>query len=151
MAYNHQQAALYGRQPGLELQRKGESVALTDWAKQVFEQMTLLANTIDKHVPDAQYTTMLDRYARLLDHPEETPSARVLAALENEDMEFLDWAQKISRTHEETLKKRVIPKERQQQLEQQVKDSLSQQEHIEASETGDFESYLDVFNHSLKA
>lgn len=151
MAYNHQQAALYGRQPGIELQRNGESVSLIDWAKQVFEHMDLLAKTLDKNVPGAQYTAMLARYARLLDHPEETPSARVLAALESEDMEFLDWAQKVSRAHEEALKNRVIPEERQQILKQQVKDSLAQREAIERSETGNFESYLDAFNHSLKA
>lgn len=151
MAYNHQQAALYGRQPGVELQRKGESVALIDWAKQVFEQMDLLAQTLDKHVPGAQYTAVLDHYARYLDDADLTPSARVLAELETQNLEFLDWAAQCSQGHEKTLKDLPISAERQQVLQQWVDDSLAQQKAIEAADSGTFTEYLDRFSHSLKA
>lgn len=151
LAYNHQQAALYGRQPGIELQRRGESVAMMDWAKQVFEQMDLLARTLDKHVPGASYTRTLDHYARFLDDVSLTPSARVLADMEARDLEFLDWAEQWSRKHEATLKGIALDGSRQQVLETQVQQSLADQQAIEAGDSGTFDAYLDTFAHSLKA
>ncbi len=146
LAYNHQQAALFGRQPGVLLQRRGESVELLEWAKQVFEKMHILAKTLDKHVPGAHYVKVLEFYERMLHDVNLTPSARVLASLEETDMEFVEWGQTLSRQHEAELKSVTLAQETETLFKQLVEDSFAQQQNIENSESGSFEDYLKSFN-----
>ena len=81
LARNQQLAAARGREPGLQLERDGQPVALTDWAAQLLAECKPIAAAMDAAHGGASYGDALAAASAVLDRPAELPSARVLQAM----------------------------------------------------------------------
>ena len=84
MKHNQHMAAERGREPGLMLQRQGQEVLLTNWAAEVLHACKPIAAALDAAHGVADYSQALQQAAVLLAHPEQTPSARVLAVVQGD-------------------------------------------------------------------
>lgn len=154
LSFNHQQAALLGRQPGVELRRQGEPVALLDWGLEILAEMQPLAEKLDKATAsqgNTPYQDLLQAQEKLLRQPELTPSARALASLTQSGQEFLDWGLTQSAEHLQTLKQTQLEPDFEALMQERVGSSLAEQATLEAEQADQsFADYLKAFS-QLKA
>jgi glutamate--cysteine ligase len=135
-----------GRDPELELYRgDGEGVSLTRWATELFDALEAPAELLDRSWGGNRYRRTLSDFRQRVEDPARTPSARVLAQMSENGEEFVQFAMRISREHEQMFKSTPLAPEAQRQLEAAARVSLEQQAEIEASDDLSFEQYLERY------
>jgi glutamate--cysteine ligase len=142
LAYNQHLTAARGREPGLSLWRKGESVNLQQWGIEIIDQLTPIAATLDTAHGDSAYCDAVAQARAALLAPETLPSARVLAAIRQEHSDsFVGFVRAQSQqTHAHLL---GLPWSAKQQARFEAMATLSfeAQRAIEAADTMPFEVY----------
>lgn len=139
-----------GRRPGLLLQRNGESVSLQSWAEELLEKIRPLAETLDQsHGGQAHIEALNAQHAKVADSSL-TPSAQVLAALQ-QGQSFTQFALKQSQLHAEYFRSQPLSVEQTAQFEASVAQSIDEQIALESSEHGDFDSFVAAYQASILA
>ena len=109
---NHLLVARSGREPGLTLERAGRPTPLAAWAAELFDSMQGLSEILDARRTDRPYAAALREQLVKLEDAGRTPSARVLAELEQRDESFEDFSLRISRAHRAYVLDRSGPRPR---------------------------------------
>ncbi|HSQ72306.1 MAG TPA: glutamate--cysteine ligase [Rubrivivax sp.] len=78
---NQHHTASHGREPGLRLERGGESVLLTDWAAELLRQCAPIAAALDAVHGGRAHAAAVAAAQKHLADPETLPSARMLSAM----------------------------------------------------------------------
>ena len=139
---NQHLAAERGREPGLLLSRRGESVRLTDWAADVLAECLPLAASLDAANDTDAYSAALAAARALVAAPERTPSARVLAELRAQHGDnFGAFALHHSAAARDHLLALPWSDAQQQQFTEWAEQSLAAQKAIEAADTLPFEAW----------
>jgi glutamate--cysteine ligase len=139
-----------GRRPGLHLQRQGQPVALHAWAHELLDSIQPLADLLDQsHGGDAHSQALQSQRAKL-DDPSLTPSAQVLAQLQQGES-FAQFALRQSRRHAEYFRSQPLSAEQQAAFEAAARQSLHEQAELEAHEEGDFDSFAAAYQASILA
>ncbi|PID49395.1 MAG: glutamate--cysteine ligase [Proteobacteria bacterium] len=141
---NHNQylVAHKGRLPGLKLKDLHRSVSLKDWANELLQGMQGVAELLDTIHDTTIYRAAVQQQQRLVDHPEYTPSARMLEEMQTQNESFFSFARRKSEEHRAFFLKRHLSVEKQQSFEAMARESLEQQIAIEAADHLDFDSFL---------
>jgi len=140
---NQALTAKRGREPGLMLQRDGESVSLHDWASDIVDKVAAVAELVDCREEDNSYSDAVALMASLVDDPDSTPSARLLQELHEADCSFFEFAFEVSRGHKAYFQSIApMPEERARELGDEARQSVQRQHDIEAANSIDFEEYL---------
>ncbi len=140
----------YGRQPGLMLERQHQPIALTDWAKELFEALQPCAELLDKAYATQEHQQALTDQFKKVENVELTPSAQVLAHMRANQQSFTQFAVAQSKKHAQWLRERPLAKNEQQEFEEYAQKSIAKQAAIEAKDTGDFASYVADYMQSVK-
>ena len=139
---NQQKVALRGREPGLELERNGKQVRLADWAREIFERCAALPGKLDEQFGAAAYREAFAAVEKLVQDPEQTPSARVLHAMaRNHDNSFVRFALIVSTLHKAALQHLELPREVRDHFGRLAAESLQAQRELEAADEADFETF----------
>jgi glutamate--cysteine ligase len=80
--------------------REGTPVLLTNWAREICMAMRPVCELLDNG-PAAGYTEALEQQLRVIDSPELTPSARLLAELRDSKASFADYGLVTAKTYRE--------------------------------------------------
>jgi glutamate--cysteine ligase len=143
MAHNQHAAAERGREPGLLLEHGNGTVLLTDWGREIVTAMQPIALRMDAIHGGTHYAQSLHAAHTGLAQPDTLPSARVLAAIQNDHAgSFTAFVRAQSeRTHAAML---ALPVEAdvQARLVRQCVQSVEEQRAIEAADTMPFDVYL---------
>jgi glutamate--cysteine ligase len=140
---NHVTVARRGREPGLTLQRDGRAVSMTGWARELLDSMQGIAEVFDRGDPAKPFSAALAMQAAKIEDVSLTPSARMLAELENTGESFFDLGLRMSRLHKEYFLALYPPNvERQADFRAAADESLRAQKAIEAADKISFEEYL---------
>ena len=131
-----------GRDPELKLKRGGKDIYLRDWANEIFDQMSLGCELLDKGAEMLVYCSALQKQRAKISDPDLTPSARVLDEMSNNHEEFYHFALRKSQQHQQWFTERPLEPERQKAFEQAAVDSLSRQKAIETADNVTFETFL---------
>jgi len=144
---NHLRVARRGREPGLMLERGGREVPMRAWAAELLDSMQAVCELLDASDPQRPYGATLKEQVAKLDEAERTPSARLLAELDQHDESFAALALRVSRSHRDQLRGESLHEPaRRQEFEEEAQDSLEQQAAMEASARGSsFEAYLAAY------
>jgi glutamate--cysteine ligase len=139
---NHVTVARRGREPGLMLRRRGREVAMADWAREVIEGASLVAEILDRG-PCGGYANAVREAAACVAAPELTPSARLLAELRAAGCSLAEYGLDISRRARDHYRAmnpagNVHGKE----LRRESAESLERQHWIEAHDQMPFAEYL---------
>ena len=143
---NQHRTAAQGREPGLRLERRDGSrtreVVLVEWAQEILEALAPIAVALDAvHGGDA-YRAALGRAHRALAEPATLPSARVLAEMRGH---FGGSYTRFVRARSEAARTQVLSMpwsgEQQTAFAGMARESLLQQQAIEAADTLDFETW----------
>ncbi|MDR0479336.1 MAG: glutamate--cysteine ligase [Burkholderiaceae bacterium] len=144
---NQQLTATRGREPGLTLQRGGQTIVLTDWLREILDHLPPLAQALDAASgsnPDTgtAYRDALTRAKALAAAPQQLLSARVLQSVSTGYAgSFTAFVLAQSRAARQAIGAQPYPDELRQQFAQLARESITEQARIEAQDTLPFELY----------
>jgi glutamate--cysteine ligase len=146
---NNQRVVLEGRNPQANFQFNGKQGSLSNWAKDIWPELEGIAELLDQaHDNSELYRSALKAQYQKLENLELTPSSRILKILEENNINFYDFAiDRASQSAREFRAKTLKPAD-QAYFEQMAKSSLDQQDLLEQQDELPFEAYL---NNYLKA
>jgi glutamate--cysteine ligase len=140
---NHVQVATRGREPGLALWTERGPLALADWAAEILDQMQGICELLDAGDEARPYSAALAAQRAKLDDPMLLPSARLLAAMREQDQAFFELALGMSRMHRDYFRELPSPNPgRLAELRTEADDSLEEQRRIEAADTLPFADFV---------
>jgi len=142
---NHTETAQRGRDPKFALRRDGKAVALRDWAREILDKVLAVAGILDED-DDAGYATAVRHMQQLVDDAALTPSARVLAELEQTGSSFFAYGLDMAKCHRDYFASIApLPEERAAVFAGEAAMSLARQDEIEAGDTISLDEYLDRY------
>jgi len=150
--HNINAVAERGRDPQLKLRRNGGEILLRDWANEIFEQMSAGCDLLDKDNSVHSYCNALQQQRAKITDPDLTPSARMLAEMDQNKEEYYHFALRKSREHQQWFADRPLDDEQREQFESRARESIEKQQAIEAADVIPFETFLqDYFAQSRAA
>jgi glutamate--cysteine ligase len=143
---NHLLVARRGREPGLQLNRGGRPVSLTQWAAEILDSMQGICELLDHGDSRKPYQTALLAQREKVADVGKTPSARLLKELDSTGATFFELALSVSRTHKDYLLELPTPTAgRWEELAAEADESLAKQAAMESAQKGSFEEYLAAY------
>jgi glutamate--cysteine ligase len=134
-----------GRAPGLMLQNQGKAVSLISWGEQLISHIASLAALLDKQAGTQAHQESLQAQRDKLHNPDLTPSARVLAAIRQEQGSFNQFALKQSVYFAEHFKARPLSADDTAYFDNLAQLSLTQQAEMEQNQTGSFDEFIEDY------
>ena len=138
-----------GRQPGLQLTRDGESIGLREWGHDLLDRIDACADLIERARGETGYRDDVRAQRAKLNDADETPSARLLAAMRESGASFIEFSLEQSRRHAEHFRAHPLPAAEQAAFAAQAAESLVDQAELEASESGDFGAFVATYHAGL--
>ena len=139
---NEMLVALRGREPGLHLERNGDKIGLKHWSMEIFNALEPIGEVLDRVKQSPLYSQSIRNLRKLVEDPEKTPSARMLAEMSDNQEGFYAFARRKSISYNQYFNRLVISKEREEALRKVTVSSLQKLEEIEATDTLDFDVFL---------
>jgi glutamate--cysteine ligase len=139
---NQLAVAHQGRKPGLALQQNTTQIPLQVWANQILQAMQPVCAVLDADNPDRPYTQALALQQSLVDNPDLTPSARILADMHATGQCFSTYALSKSAAHQQYFKQQPLDEATTLDFDQMAAVSLTKQKTIEANDNSSFDDYL---------
>jgi glutamate--cysteine ligase len=134
-----------GRRPGLELKRDGRSVAMHEWADELFAKIDRTAAVLDAlHGGDAHARSVAAQRAKFAD-VSLTPSARVLQTMREHRQSFLEFGLAQSERHAAYFLSRPLDAATAEQYETSARESLDEQARLEQEEVGSFDAFVAAY------
>ncbi|KPF51294.1 glutamate--cysteine ligase [beta proteobacterium AAP121] len=139
---NQHHTAAHGREPGLTLERGGRAVLLADWAHELLGECATIAQALDAAHGTEAYSAAVAAGQAALAAPATLPSARVLAAIENNfDLRYTAFIRHQAEATREQLLALPWPAEHQANFEAMAAVSVRRQQQLEAEDSMDFETF----------
>jgi glutamate--cysteine ligase len=139
---NQHMAAAFGREPGRRFMRNGQSVLLADWVAEVVGALLPLAARMDAIGGDDAYTRAVLLAKNMAEVPGTLPSARVLQSIRHEhDGSFIAFACARSLSNRASFLQQDLSAETKAQFDQLARQSVVDQQRIEAMDSMPFEIY----------
>jgi glutamate--cysteine ligase len=142
----------FGRDPTLTLQRNGKSVAMQEWATEILNASLECAQLLDQAAHNQTnlyqqttthpYQDAVNSQFKKLNDPSLTPSARVIAELENKNIGFFEHTHKLAQQHASYFAERPLMDKQLQKFELDASKSLATQYQLEDAAQTSFEDYL---------
>jgi glutamate--cysteine ligase len=138
-----------GRRPGLELQRCGENVMLSDWANQLLDEIGQVAALLDRSHADSRHAEALAEQRAKVADSSLTPSARVLDELSRSGESFSQFAMRQTLAHADYFRSQAPSASELDQFESAAHQSLERQAEMEATDELDFDSFVVEYQRGL--
>jgi len=143
---NHVTVARRGREPGLTLLRDGRHVPMLDWAREILDQMQGICEMLDDGDPQRPYAAALAVQAAKLDEVALTPSARLVAELQQTGESFFDLALRMSAAHKDYFLALHQPDEpRLREFAAEAAESLAVADAMASAPQQDFDEFLAAY------
>jgi glutamate--cysteine ligase len=144
--FNQAATARRGRDPGLRLRRDGADVPLAAWAREIVNDVEVVADSIDLGGDRGCYRESVEAMRKLVDSSDLTPSARIINDLREQNLGFFDYTMSVATGHREYFSKIDSPDaERLRVLEEAAQESVEQQRAIEDADDLSFDEYLERY------
>jgi glutamate--cysteine ligase len=139
---NQLQVANQGRKPGLELEQNGNKVPLQEWAAEILESMQDVCDILDKEDANKPYRKALLAKQQLVQNPDLTASARMLACMKENGQPFSRFALNKSLEHAACFNGHKPDAEFTSQFKQLAEKSLRKQVELENKPQLPFDEFL---------
>jgi glutamate--cysteine ligase len=140
-----------GRQPGLHLQSGREEIPMSQWARELLEEMRPLATLLDTAYGCRDYESSLENQVLKIDDPELTPSARILREMRERDLPFFRVAMGYSEQWAHYFRERRLATDTRSRFEEESRRSLQAQKDTEQADEVGFDEYLEKFYAQYKS
>ncbi len=136
-----------GRKPGLKLNNRGAEISLQDWGKELLDAMQPIADILDRNTHDHRYSNALIEQLNKIAAPDLTPSAQVIAVMQQEGLSWIEFAGELSRKHKAHFlgeQAKHYPKKT-EELRAQSESSFTDAAAIKAGDTQTFADFLTAY------
>ena len=140
--HNVNAVAYRGRDPELTLFRSGNEILLRDWAREIFDQMSLGCDLLDGGNKKPVYCSALQQQCEKVDDSDRTPSAKILNEMMGNQEEFFDFSLRMSLQHQQWFASRPLESEKYSWYQKLANESIEKQKSIEQSDDIPFELFL---------
>ncbi|WP_276611804.1 glutamate--cysteine ligase [Shewanella polaris] len=144
IAANLKAVVLEGRKPGLTLQRNGEAISLKQWMHELFDELAILAILLDGEDSHA-YQTALSTWSEAIDDPDKTLSGRVIQEVVVKGTDHSVWVKTLADDYHQYLSQYPLTDEVVQSYKNEAKQSLLEQQKLEAQPQANFTSFLEDY------
>jgi glutamate--cysteine ligase len=135
-----------GREPGLELMHQGNAIPLSDWAAEILEETSAIAELMDEiHQDDTHSTATPAQLAKVTDSSL-TPSAKVLHRMEELKTPYFRFAMNQSLANSDYFRALNLDDATMVTLNEMSAKSNHDRQEIENTDTEDFENFLNRMN-----
>jgi len=139
---NQHDVAERGRDPDLQLIRRGETLGLAEWARELLEECAPIAAALDAAHAGSAYRDALESARAAIADSSTTRSARIIAEIgATGDKSYIAFALAQSKRHRRTLEDLHLPAEVAARYARMAEESLAAQRRIEAADSVPFETY----------
>jgi glutamate--cysteine ligase len=140
---NQTGTAKFGRDPAFRLIRDGEAVSVKEWATEILDGVLAIATELDRHDDNDSYKDAVRLMVTLVDEPESTPSARILAEMAEADTGFFRFALEMARSHRDYFASIAQPiAASNERFLKEARESLQRQKDIEVADSIGLDEYL---------
>ncbi|GAB5415506.1 MAG: glutamate--cysteine ligase [Congregibacter sp.] len=135
-----------GREPGLQLEDEAGPRALTDWAQALVKAVHSNAALLDSAHGGAQYAQALDAQLAVIRGDDETPSARVLREMREQNIPYFRLAFNYSNQWARHFAERGLDSVKAEEFKAEAEASHLRQAQLEAKQPScAFEDYLEAY------
>ena len=140
---NQSRTAREGRDPECILLRNGAEILLSEWGREILGRVEQIAAAIDAVEGTDCYVQAVSGIAAMIEDSSKTPSARLLAELQDSGNSFFDYAMSMARSHRDYFGS-ITPmtEQRHDEFVEEARQSIERQRQIEAADSISFEEYL---------
>lgn len=138
---NQQRMVYNGRDPELTLKDRGQERSLREWGKNMMDELQQVADLLDKDQTDHRYKNSLAIEREKMDNDALTPSAKILADMEKENITFFRFASNMSQKNRDYFTQYPLDGKL-DHYHALAEQSLQKQTEIEKSDTMSFDEYL---------
>ncbi|MGB3209978.1 MAG: hypothetical protein WBB19_04650, partial [Desulforhopalus sp.] len=132
-----------GREPGLLLSTaKGEMIPLTEAGNMLLSQVQMTGELLDQVHDTKAYGLSINSQKQKLEDASLTPSAQLLTALKNTGLSYSQWIMQKSREHKDSFSHSPLNIPELNNLMQNARASLQQQQQMEAADNLTFDQFL---------
>jgi glutamate--cysteine ligase len=131
-----------GRDNKLLLDDDGQPILLTDWADRLLGSISDVAAVMDSTLSTMSYSQSVKAQQAKVDHPENTPSARILSDMTEQSIPFFRFAMNQAIKHKSSFQAEPLGKAERESFEAMSKQSVIDQEAVEKSDSISFDDYL---------
>jgi glutamate--cysteine ligase len=139
---NESKVAHQGRDPALKLSRNSEQVSLQIWGSELLSEMQAVCTILDQQNSTTKYSNSLQKQQAAIEDPNQTPSARILQDMHENQECFFEFASRISKQHEKQLRNSALSEKDMNFFQNHVRQSVEKQRQIEQSDTISFDQFL---------
>jgi glutamate--cysteine ligase len=140
--YNQQTVACCGRDPGIRLRRNGSRLTVQEWTREIYEEIQPIAELLDQGESAQSYRASLATVLPAIEDPDQTPSARMIAEMRENNQSFYHFAMDMCEKHLRYFQQDRNTPERIRFFEEEAEKSLKLQQDIEAADNVSFDKYL---------
>jgi len=115
---------------------------LQDWATEIIESMQPICTILDKEEADKPYSAALAEQQQLINNPDLTASARMLASMTQVGLPFSRFALNKSAEHARYFRLNKLDAAHEQTFTEMAELSLAKQKEIEGKEQIPFDDFL---------
>lgn len=131
-----------GRAQGLMLECSEGSRPLDDWGRDILAKMHSVAEIMDGLVEDQRYQTTVSEAVSMIEDPDLTPSARLIADIQSSGKNFLEWTiDQSDMLHNQLVSEQLAP-EVQSGFVEQAQHSIASQTQIEREDKATLDDFL---------
>jgi glutamate--cysteine ligase len=134
-----------GRKPGQQLVKGNKQILLQDWAHEIMNLMEPVCNVLDNNTEEKLYSNALARQRQRVENPDLTPSAQVLAGMQETGKPFAPYALDISGQHRELFKNQQFDENELAMCRQLAEESWLRQKEIENNDSLAFDDFLQQY------
>ena len=142
---NFKSTVMEGRRPGLSLMRNGQPVLLPTWGLELLDEMTAIAQILDQANNSTLFTCALEAQRAKLVDATLTPSARLLATMKSEGMDYLELMMSLSAEHAKGLYAHNLSDERLNYFKEIAKRSVADQILAQRRDKVSFDEFLQAY------
>lgn len=139
---NQRRTVYRGRDPELRLYHYGRERAAREWGFDLIRQLQPLAHLLDGNNATDHYRQAIARETAKLENDQLTPSAKIVAELQSQNITFYQWAMNASRKSREYFLNRPLNQDRERYYAKMAALSRRQQRQLEAADQKNFETFL---------
>lgn len=140
-AENKNRVVLHGRQPNLDLLVHNREQPFRPLAHELFDDMQPFAEMLDTAYGGTTYAATMQRLRQRIDQPDTTPSAQVLAAIQ-EHGGFSAFALSMAHQHHSQLLTPPLDTALNARFQGSVQNSLMEHQRLDALPQAPFEDYV---------
>lgn len=134
-----------GRRADLELQRDSGTVTRLGWSREILAGCRPLAELLDRAHGTRDYTRAWEEQRAKIEHPELTPSARMLEIMSSQGIPFFRFAMNQSIAHKGYFDEHPLLPDQLAAHEAEARESLAQQARVEAADDVPFDVFLERY------